>query len=546
MENCTSTDVLVIGSGIAGLAAALQLAQDRQRQVSVITRAANAEETNTRYAQGGIIARGDGDSPELLAQDVVAAGAGLTLPSAAQILAEEGPALVQRLLVEEAAVPFDRNARGRLAYGREGGHSLSRVLHIGDMTGLAIEQGLLARLRQCPNVTLLTGTTAVDLITSPHHLLDPLAVYEPVACHGAYLLDRQTGSVQRVLAAATVLATGGLGRIYRYTSNPEGARADGLAMAYRAGARIINAEYVQFHPTTLALPGSDNFLISEAVRGEGARLYTPDGRHFMEHYSPKWGDLAPRDVVARAIHSEMITHNYPHVLLDLVGQMAPQRIRERFPTIYATCLKAGVDITAEPVPVVPAAHYFCGGVMVDAWGRSTITGLYAVGEVSCTGVHGANRLASTSLLEGLVWGDRAGRDIRTRTDLRRVPEQQVPSWEGVGNGSPADPVLLYRDSRTIQHTMWLYVGLARNTRRLARALRELSHLWEEIDGFYRATRLSDELIGLRNMAQAAWVVTRAAWHNRGSRGCHFREDAQPGHLAGLDDMQAPEGPGIYE
>lgn len=545
-EHCTLTDVLIIGSGIAGLAAALQLAHDGQRQVLVITRAESAEETNTRYAQGGIIARGEGDSPELLAHDIVAAGAGLTLPSAAQIMAEEGPDLVHRLLVEGAAIPFDRDASGRLAYAREGGHSLSRVLHTGDSTGLAIEQGLLARLRQCPNVTLLTATTAVDLITSPHHILDPLAVYEPVTCHGAYLLDRQTGCVQRVLAAATVLATGGLGRIYRYTTNPEGARADGLAMAYRAGARIVNAEYVQFHPTTLALPGADNFLISEAVRGEGGRLYTPDGRHFMEHYSPKWGDLAPRDVVARAIHSEMITHNYPHVLLDLVGQMPPQRICERFPTIYAACLRAGADITAGPVPVVPAAHYFCGGVMVDPWGRSTIAGLYAVGEVSCTGVHGANRLASTSLLEGLVWGDRAGRDIRSRTDLHLVPEQQVPSWEGVGNGSAADPVLLYRDSRTIQHTMWLYVGLARNTRRLARALRELSHLWEEIDGFYRATRLSDDLIGLRNMAQAAWVVTRAAWHNRGSRGGHFREDAQSEHLAGLDDMQAPEGPGIYE
>jgi len=546
IEHCALTDVLIIGCGIAGLAAALQVAQDRQRQVLVVTRAEAAEETNTRYAQGGIIARGEGDSPEQLARDVVAAGAGLSLPSAVHTLAEEGPDLVQRILVEQAAVPFDRDASGRLAYTREGGHSLRRVLHTGDTTGQAIEQGLLECLRRCPNVTLLAGSTAVDLITSPHHVRDPLAVYEPETCHGAYLLDRKTGSVHRVLAQATVLATGGLGRIYRYTSNPDGARGDGLAMAYRAGARIINAEYVQFHPTTLAVPGADNFLISEAVRGEGGRLYTPDGRHFMEHYSPKWGDLAPRDVVARAIHNEMITHNYAHVLLDLAGQMQPERIRERFPTIYATCLKAGTDITAEPIPVVPAAHYYCGGVMVDGWGRSTIAGLYAIGEVSCTGVHGANRLASTSLLEGLVWGDRAGRDIRARQDLQRASEEQVPEWEDVGNGAPADPVLLYRDSRTIQHTMWLYVGLARNTHRLARALRELNHLWEEIDGFYRATRISDELIGLRNMAQAAWVVSRAAWQNRGSRGCHYREDAQSEHLTGLYDTQALEGPWTYE
>jgi L-aspartate oxidase len=354
------------------------------------------------------------------------------------------------------------------------------------------------------------------------------------------VLDRQASAVRRVLAPATVLASGGLGRIYRYTSNPQGARGDGLAMAYRAGARVVNAEYVQFHPTTLAVPGADNFLISEAVRGEGGRLYTPDGRHFMDQYAPRWGDLAPRDVVARAIHHEMIENGFPHVLLDLAGQMAPDQIRERFPTIYATCLEAGVDISAEPIPVVPAAHYFCGGVLVDSWGRTTIEGLYAAGEVSCTGVHGANRLASTSLLEGLLWGDRAGRDIAGRADLARVAAGDVPPWEDVGNNALADPVLVYRDRRNIQHVMWLYVGLARNTRRLARALRELNHMWEAIDSFYRATRLSDDLIGLRNLAQAAWVVTRAAWHNRHSRGAHFREDARSDDTASLYDQESLE------
>ncbi len=536
------TDVLVIGCGIAGATAALRLAQDRQRQVLVVTRAADAEESNTRYAQGGIVGRGHGDSPELLARDVMAAGAGLCLPEAVHILAEEGPELVQRLLVQEVGVSFDRDASGALLYTLEGGHSVPRVLHVGDATGRAIEQALVARLRELPNVTLLSNTTAVDLITSPHHTRDPLAVYRPITCHGAYLFDRRANVVHRVLAPATVLATGGLGRIYRYTTNPEGARGDGLAMAYRAGARVVNAEYVQFHPTTLAVPGADNFLISEAVRGEGGRLYTPDGRHFMDRYAPRWGDLAPRDVVARAIHQEMIEHGYPHVLLDLAGQMEPARIRERFPTIYATCLKAGVDITAEPIPVVPAAHYFCGGVLVDGWGRTTVRGLYAVGEVSCTGVHGANRLASTSLLEGLVWGERAGRDIAQRDDLELVAESQVPPWEDVGNNALADPVLLYRDRRNIQHVMWLYVGLARSTHRLARALRDLNHLWETIDGFYRATRLSDDLIGLRNLAQAAWVVTRAAWHNRRSRGAHFREDARPDDSASLYDQNTLEGP----
>ncbi len=536
------TDVLVVGCGIAGAAAALRLARDGQRQVLVVTRTADAEESNTRYAQGGIVGRGAGDSPDLLARDVVAAGADLCLPDTVRILAEEGPGLVQRLLIEEAGVAFDRDADGVLLYTLEGGHSVPRVLHVGDATGRAIAEALIARLRELPNVTLMTGATAVDLITSSHHARDPLAVYRPNTCHGAYILDREARAVHRVLASATVLATGGLGRIYRYTTNPEGARGDGLAMAYRAGARVVNAEYVQFHPTTLAILGAENFLISEAVRGEGGRLYTPDGRPFMERYAPRWGDLAPRDIVARAIHHEMIEHGYPHVLLDLAGHMDPVRIRERFPTIYVTCLEAGLDITAEPIPVVPAAHYFCGGVLVDEWGRTTLEGLYAVGEVSCTGVHGANRLASTSLLEGLVWGDRAGRDIGARDDLKRVSEGEVPPWEDVGDNALADPVLVYRDRRTVQHVMWLYVGLARSTRRLARALRELNHLWEAIDGFYRATRLSDDLIGLRNLAQAAWVVTRAAWHNRESRGAHYREDAHPNDFASLYDAETLEEP----
>jgi L-aspartate oxidase len=519
------TDVLVIGCGIAGATAALRLARDRQRQVTLVTRADDPEESNSRYAQGGIVTLGEEDGADLIVQDILSAGAGLSLPSAARVLAEEGPGLVREVLVEAAGVSFDRTPDGRLAYGREGAHSCPRILHVGDATGRAIVQALLAALREQPNVRIVTSATAVDLITFPHHARDPLAVYDPITCHGAYVFERSHRAVRSYLAGATVLATGGLGRIYRHTTNPVGSRGDGLAMAYRAGARIINAEYVQFHPTALAVPGGEGFLISEAVRGEGGRLLTPDGRPFMQMYAPQWGDLAPRDVVARAIHHEMVEQGYPYVLLDIHSALSPNHIRERFPTIHARCLALGIDVTSQPIPVVPAAHYFCGGVWTDEWGHTTVQSLYAVGEVACTGVHGANRLASTSLLEGLVWGNRAARDIAQRA-LSVIPLADVPRWEEEGLEEEADPALIWRDMRTIQYTMWHYVGLVRSTRRLARALRDLRHLDQDIDSFYRSTRLNDALIGLRHSVQAAFIVAEAAQHNRHSRGCHYRDDTK--------------------
>ncbi|MDY7077474.1 MAG: L-aspartate oxidase [Chloroflexota bacterium] len=525
------TDVLIIGCGIAGAAAALRLAQDSQRQITLITRAADPEESNSRYAQGGIVTLGEKDSADLIVKDVLAAGAGLSLPSAARILADEGPGLVHDVLLDAVGVSFDRMPGGQLAYGREGAHSCPRILHVGDATGRAIVQALIAALRSLPNVRIVTSATAVDLITFPHHAQDPLAVYEPIACYGAYAFEQSDRTVRSYLAGTTILATGGLGRIYRYTTNPEGSRGDGLAMAYRAGARVINAEYVQFHPTALAVPDGGSFLISEAVRGEGGRLLTPDGQPFMRTYAPQWGDLAPRDVVARAIHHEMVEHGYPYVLLDIHSVLSPNRIRERFPTIHARCLAVGVDATSQPIPVVPAAHYFCGGVWTDEWGRTTVQNLYAVGEVSCTGVHGANRLASTSLLEGLVWGDRAARDIAVRGPLSVVSAKDVPRWEEEGLEEEADPALIWRDMRTIQHTMWHYVGLVRSTRRLARALRDLRHLNQDIDSFYRATRLNDALIGLRHSVQAALIVANAAQHNRHSRGCHYRDDTKGAAVA---------------
>lgn len=523
------TEVLIIGCGIAGATAALRLARNPERQITLITRAADPHESNTRYAQGGIIGRGPDDSPELLLADIIAAGAGVSSPKAAQILAQEGPPLLHEILEENAGVEFDRGGEGQPLWGQEAAHSRRRILHVGDVTGQAITVGLIAALERFPNIKIETNATAVDLITFPHHSRDPLDNYQPIACHGCYLFDRDGKAVHRYLADVTVLATGGLGRIYRNTTNPPGARGDGLAMAHRAGARIANAEYVQFHPTALAAPGAEGLLISEAVRGEGGVLLTPDGKPFMADYAPEWKDLAPRDVVARAIHHEMETQGYSYVLLDIASRLPPESIRNRFPFIYSECLKVGIDISREAVPVLPAAHYFCGGVLVDEWGHSSIDNLYAVGEISCTGVHGANRLASTSLLEGLVWGDRAARDIEqvlaSSAKSKRPGFDDIPPWDDSGLTAEPDPALIQGDMQTIQNIMWHYVGLVRSGDRLSRAIRELRHLWNEIETFYRTTKLSDGLIGLRNAVEVALIIAHAAQHNRQSRGCHYRRDS---------------------
>jgi L-aspartate oxidase len=525
----TEAEVLVIGCGIAGATAALRLARNPQRRITVITRAEDPHESNTRYAQGGIIGQAPDDNAELMLVDILAAGAGASSPHAASILASEGPPLLHEILEETGGVAFDRDSHGQPLWGQEAAHSRRRILHVGDITGQAIMNGLIAALRRCPNVSLESSVTAVDLITFPHHSRDPLDNYRAISCHGSYLFDRNQKAVHRYLANITVLATGGLGRIYRNTTNPQGARGDGLAMAHRAGARIANAEYVQFHPTALAAPGGEGLLISEAVRGEGGVLLTPDGRPFMADYAPQWKDLAPRDIVARAIHHEMETHGYSHVLLDIAAHLPAEAIRNRFPYIYAQCLRVGIDISREPVPVVPAAHYFCGGVLVDDWGHSSIDNLYAIGEISCTGVHGANRLASTSLLEGLVWGNRAAQHIEgvlaSSSEAKQPTFDDVPPWDENNLIAEPDPALIQGDMQNIQNIMWHYVGLVRNSDRLSRAIRELRHLWNEIETFYRTTKLSDGLIGLRNAVEVALIIAEAAQHNRQSRGCHYRSDS---------------------
>jgi len=518
------TDALVIGCGIGGVTAALELARDSARRVTVVTREELPSESNSSYAQGGIVALGQDDSTELIYKDAIEAGAGLSHPPAVRQLAEMGPRLLREILIGQAGLEFDRDAEGQLRYGLEGAHSRRRILHVGDTTGQAIMRALLKRLAQQPNVELLTGQTAVDLITFPHHSPDPLRSYDRPTCHGAYFLDQASGEVRPIAASHTVLATGGLGQIFLNTSNPGGARGDGLTMAYRAGARVLNCEYVQFHPTTLHMPGTMKFLISEAVRGEGGALLTPDGEPFMERYSPEWRDLAPRDVVARAIYWEMLANDYHYVLLDIASHKPAQYIRDRFQKIYRTCKEHGYDLAEQPIPVVPAAHYFCGGVLVDLWGRTSLPGLYAVAEVACSGVHGANRLASTSLLEGLVWGKRAADHIRKRAEPSRIRESDVPSWDVTGQKYDADPALIQGDMQAIRNVMWHYVGLVRADYRLIRAIRELTHLRLATEDFYRKARLTDSLIGLRNAVLSALIVARAAHRNGTSRGCHYRED----------------------
>lgn len=512
------TDVLVIGTGIAGCSAALAAAREGA-EVTVVTRAREVTESNTFYAQGGIVARAPGDSPELLAADIERAGDGLCDPEAVMLLAREGPDLVKELLIDELQVPFDREGDD-FHWTLEGAHSVARVLHVKDETGAPIENALIGACRREKNIRWLVATTAVDLLTLSHDSLDPTDRYDPPTVVGAHVLDRKTGEVRPVLARETILATGGLGQVYLHTTNPQGARGDGIAMARRAGARLLNLEFIQFHPTALIHP-KGRLLLSEALRGEGARITDAAGNSFLGEVHPD-AELAPRDVVARAIHQRMLERDEPHALLDISHKPA-EWIRDRFPGLTQRCLEYGFDLTAGPIPVVPAAHYSCGGVSVDSEGATTLGHLRAAGEVSCTGVHGANRLASTSLLEGLLWGWRSGRaavraigaePLRVATQIR--PWQ--PEFE------PVDPALIAQDWLVVRNTMWNYVGLLRSEKRLDRAGRILGELRDEIEDFYRRGTMSDELLGLRNGIQTALAIHRAASDNRVSKGTHYREN----------------------
>ena len=515
------TDVLVLGSGVAGLAAALAAAE-AGAEVLVLTRAADPAHTNTARAQGGIVFRGEGDSPELLAQDILAAGAGFGLPEAAAFLAEEGPKAVEEWLLGRLGIRFDRRPDGSLDLALEAAHSVPRILHAADRTGAAIQEGLLKAVRKSSRIALLAGYQGVDLLTSHHHSRRTVDRYSLAnRCLGAYVLEVATGRVCTVFAHATVLATGGAGALYIHTSNHPGSIGSGLAMASRAGVRLLNLEFIQFHPTCLYVPGAPRFLITEALRGAGARLVNEAGERFAKRYHPK-GELAPRDVVARAIVDELHRSGAECVFLDL-GPKAKE-LAQRFPTVAETCARYGIDITTQRIPVVPGAHYTCGGVVSDLAGRTTLPGLFAAGEVACTGVHGANRLASTSLLEGLTFGLAAGRHaaaVRSSDPLPQDLMGAVPDWEPVPGPSNEDPALIAQDWSAIRHTMWNYVGIVRTKERLERAVADLRHQLVRLTQFYRTTPISASLVDLFHGCLAAGLIAEAARRNPTSVGCHY-------------------------
>lgn len=523
-ENRITADVLVIGCGIAGSSAALEAAKSGLR-VIVITKNLRLEESNTYYAQGGIVSLGYDDHPELLKEDIINTGDGINNPEAVELMATEGKKIVENILIKELRIPFTMSSPDALDYAQEAGHSRRRILHIKDTTGKTIEEKFIAALKKYSNVTLLPEHTAVDLLTVPHHSKNPTAYYKESQCIGSYVLENETHNVKIIFAPCTILATGGCGALYLYTSNPLSAIGDGYAMAYKAGARIVNMEYIQFHPTSLFHQDADGFLISETVRGEGARLKTRSGQTFMENYSEK-KELAPRDEVTRAIYEEMTNTNSSYVYLDLASY-AKIDIKKRFPNIHKICLNYGIDITKEPIPVVPAAHYCCGGVLVNTWGKSSLKGLYAVGEVACTGVHGANRLASTSLLEGLIWGTRASQHIVTHfnPDLP-YKHSDIHDWYYPKEEEEIDPALINQDWVFIRSTLWNYTGIIRTQKRLERARADLDYLRHRIERFYKEARMDAKVVGLKHGIQVAQLITHAAISNPVSLGAHYIEASE--------------------
>ena len=522
-------DFVVVGSGIAGLSFALKAA--RYGSVAILSKR-GAEDSNTSWAQGGVACvMGKDDSFEQHVADTLDAGAGLCREDVVRTIVSEGPERMQELM--DWGVRFDGTEEGgRLVpnLGREGGHTRRRILHHGDTTGREIAERLLERARETPGITFFERHFAIDLVTT-----GKLGYATEDRVLGLYVLDEASGEVLTFRSDRVLLATGGCGRVYQYTTNPAIATGDGVAMAWRAGATIANMEFVQFHPTCLYHPKLKNFLISEALRGEGGVLIGADGREFMQKYDPRQS-LAPRDIVARAIDREIKRTGSPCVYLDMTGK-PEDFLRERFPNIHQTCLRAGIDMAKEPIPVVPAAHYQCGGVRTDVNGATSLRGLYAAGEVGCTGLHGANRLASNSLLEGAVVAHRAVADI-----VRQLPpgqgrsvQQEIPAWRA-GNVTDVDElVVIYHNWDEIRRLMWDYVSIVRTTKRLQRAATRLRNLQREVQEFYWNFKITPELLELRNLVEVAALIVDSAQSRHESRGLHFTMDYPDADPRCLDD-----------
>ncbi len=514
MQSQINFDVLIIGSGAAGLSLALRVADGAQ--VAVLSKGP-LKEGSTFYAQGGIAAvLDDRDTTESHIEDTLLAGAGLCDPDVVRYTAEHAPDAIRWLI--DLGVPFTRDPQARNGgyhLTREGGHSHRRVIHAEDATGRAVETTLESQVRDHPNISLFEQHLAVDLITSAK------LAREPNRCLGAYVLDRAKGNVDVFAARAVVIATGGASKVYLYTSNPDTVTGDGIAMAWRAGCRVANLEFNQFHPTCLYHPRAKSYLISEAVRGEGGVLLLPDGNRFMDAFDPR-GELAPRDIVARAIDHEMKRLGAECVYLDISHKPA-EFIKSHFPNIYARCLEFGYDMTREPVPVVPAAHYTCGGVVTDRHGRTDLAGLYAIGEVSFTGLHGANRMASNSLLECLVFGAAAAGDI-DRHLAEVEPPPTLPAWDESRVTDSDEEVVVSHNWDELRRFMWDYVGIVRTNKRLERAKRRVELLLGEIDEYYGNFRITNDLIELRNLVMVAALIIESAQRRKESRGLHYTLD----------------------
>ncbi|MDX1954624.1 MAG: L-aspartate oxidase [Chitinophagaceae bacterium] len=517
------TDFLVIGSGIAGLTYALKMAGHYpDRQVLVLTKAA-ADETNTKYAQGGIAVVNDPeqDSFDKHIEDTLVAGDGLCNEKVVELVVKEGPSRVQELI--DWGARFDREEDGDYKLGKEGGHSEHRILHHKDITGWEMERALLEAVSRQPNIKIIKHCFVIDLITQ-HHLGYLVTKSTPdIECYGVYVLNLETNKIEKILARVTLLATGGSGQVYRTTTNPGIATGDGVSMAYRAKARIENMEFIQFHPTALFEPGvkGQAFLITEAVRGDGGILRNKKGEAFMAQYDER-KDLAPRDIVARAIDNEMKKGGTEHVYLDC-RHMGKEEFIEHFPNIYEKCLSIGIDITRDMIPVAPAAHYMCGGIKTDEWGRSSVRNLYACGECSSTGLHGANRLASNSLLEAMVFAHRCYLDASQKVDSVAF-QDDIPDWSARGTSEPREMILITQSLKELQLLMSDYVGIVRNDVRLQRASRRLDLLWEETEELYRTSIVSPQLLELRNMITVGYLIVKGAGFRKESRGLHYNTD----------------------